>query len=193
MSNLNKLSDLVIKSYRNSGQEFAQWMLKNHLLLVSEKTEVLCDRFGANKNIAVAGAWLHDFGDAFVHRHDKDHANISTTEGIKLLKQSGYSQEEIKLVMEEVIAYHSCKNGNLPTTLEGKVMASADALAHLSSDFYLQFAWMHLPENKSFEEYKNWVKEKIYRDFADKIFFEEVKDEIKDRYLALKEIFSISK
>ncbi len=52
--------------------------------------------------------------------------------------------------------------------------------------------WMiknHLPENKNYNEYLEWVKEKLERDFHDKIFFEEVKKDVRDRYEALKEVF----
>lgn len=69
------------------------------------------------------------------------------------------------------------------------MLATADALAHLSTDFYIQFAWMHVPENKNYQEFVQWVNEKIERDFNSKIFFDEVKVSIEPRYNALKKIF----
>ncbi|MFA6446584.1 MAG: hypothetical protein WCW14_05050, partial [Candidatus Paceibacterota bacterium] len=100
-----------------------------------------------------------------------------------------YSDEEIEQVLNQVIEPHSCKEGNLPTTIEGKVMATADALAHLTSDFYLQCAWRHIPEEKSYPEFLEWVAEKLERDFNTKIFFDEVKEEVRYRYDALKQVF----
>lgn len=41
--------------------------------------------------------------------------------------------------MEHIILTHSC-NKDIPDTLEGKILASADAMSHYSSDFYLQIA-----------------------------------------------------
>lgn len=108
---------------------------------------------------------------------------------LKVLKQASYSPAEITQVMDEVIAPHSCKDGEFPTTLEGKVMATADALAHLNTDFYVQFAWKHLPDGKTYPEFLQWVAEKIERDFNAKIFFDEVKVEIEPRYQALKSVF----
>jgi len=189
MSDLTKVSQLTKNVYEVSSNEFAKWMLKNHVPVVAAKTEELANRFNADLDIAVAGAWLHDFGDAFVHRHSDKHDQVSKQEAIKILNQADYSEDQIQQVLKEVIEPHSCKNGYLPTTLEGKVMATADALAHLTTDFYLQFAWMHLPENKNYEEYLEWVKEKLERDFHDKIFFDEVREEVRLRYEALKEVF----
>jgi HD superfamily phosphodiesterase len=189
MPDLNKVSQLVTATYEASSDDFAQWMLKNHVPIVAAKTEELARRFGADANIAVAGAWLHDFGDAFVHRHSDEHDEVSEREATKVLQQADYSEDEIKQVLEQVVAPHSCKDGFFPTTLEGRVMATADALAHLSTDFYIQFTWMHLPEGKNFQEYLEWVDEKLERDFNTKIFFDEVKDEVRPRYEALKEVF----
>jgi HD superfamily phosphodiesterase len=189
MPDLTKLIQLADSAYQSSEQFFAQWMYQNHVPLVAKYAQELCERFSGDKNIAVAGAWLHDFGDVFVHRHDEKHDQISQDESLKLLKQAEYSQQEINQVMEEVIAHHSCRDGDLPVTIEGKILATADSLAHLTTDFYLQFAWMHLPDNMNYQEYKNWVKEKIDRDFHHKIFFAEIQDELKDRFEALEAVF----
>lgn len=184
-----RVAELVGVAYRNSPEPFAQWMWQNHVPVVAKKTEELALQFNADVDIAVAGAWLHDFGDVFVHRHAADHEDVSKNEAVKILKQANYSEIEIEKVLQEVIAPHSCRDGFLPTTLEGKVMATADALAHLTTNFYVQFAWKHLPENKTFAQFIAWVTAKIERDFHTKIFFDEIKEVVRFRYDALKEIF----
>jgi uncharacterized protein len=189
MPNLNKLSDLVLSTYKQSDQDFGQWMIENHVPIVAKQAQILSDRFGADANIAVAGAWLHDFGDAFVHRFDEKHEQISQKEARQALVHASYSPSQIEQVLTEVIAPHSCRDGNLPFTLEGKVMATADALAHLTTDFYLQFTWMHLPENMNYQQFLKWVSEKLERDFHRKIFFDEVRAEVIHRYESLKEVF----
>lgn len=190
MSKHHTVAQLVTEVYQNSDQEFARWMFKNHVPLVASNAVELATRFGADLDSAAAGAWLHDFGDAFVHRHADDHDKVSKEEAEKVLAQAGYTPVESIEVIEQVIAPHSCKQGLLPTTIEGKVLATADALAHLTTDFYLQFAWMHLPEGKDYVQYVQWVKSKLDRDFHDKIFFEEVKKEVEHRYVMLQELFS---
>ncbi len=190
MQKHKKVFELVKKVYEKTNEPFAMWMWNNHVLVVAKKTEELSIQFQANEDIAVAGAWLHDFGDAFVHRHSDQHEEISKSEALKVLQEAGYIEAEINEVMNDVIEPHSCRDGFLPRTLEGKVMATADALAHLTTDFYVQFAWKHLPDNLSYEEYINWVKEKIDRDFNNKIFFNETKEKYRYRYESLKEVFT---
>lgn len=186
----HKVAQLTETAYTSSKDEFALWMWHNHLQFVAKNAEELSQKFNANEDLAVAGAWLHDFGDAFIDRHAQEHENISQVEASRVLKESGYSDSEIKEVIEVIIEPHSCRAGNLPQTVEGKVLATADALAHLTTDFYVQFAWMHLPENKSYSEFINWVNEKLDRDFNKKIFFDEIKKEVESRYKALRQVFS---
>lgn len=189
MIELQKLSQLVTDAYRRAESEWGQWVFANHVPVVAAQTQELANRYGADPTIAVAGALLHDFGDAFVHRHAPEHAEVSDRESMAVLKEAGYSDKQITKVIRDVILPHSCKDGFLPTTIEGKIMATADALAHLTTDFYLQFTWKHLPEGKNYQQHREWVIQKLERDFHTKIFFEEVRSEVSDRYLALKEVF----
>jgi len=187
-----KVAQLVQEAYLSSKDGFARWMWDNHLQVVAKEATTLAEEHAANADLAVAGAWLHDFGDAYVHRHSPEHEQITTTESTRVLTTAGYSDVEIQNVLEDVIAPHSCRGGQLPKTLEGKVMATADAIAHLSTDFYLQFSWMHLPEGRTYAEYIAWVNEKLDRDFNNKIFFEDSQQTIKGRYEALKEVLKLT-
>ncbi len=183
------LFSLVESEYTNSSQDFAQWMWRNHVPLVAQYAEELSKVHGADVDLAVAGALLHDFGDVFVHRHDSSHTEVSRQQAVTILKKAEFSDTEITSVLNDIVVPHSCKDGNLPQTIEAKVLATADAMAHLGTDFYLQFSWMHLPEGKTYSEFISWVQEKLDRDFSKKIFFEEVKLQLESRYLALKEVF----
>lgn len=190
--NHQKVAQLVQEAYASSKDPFAHWMWDNHLQVVAREAEILSEKHGAKADLAVAGAWLHDFGDAYVHRHSPEHERISKEESTRVLQTADYSAAEIRQVLDDVIAPHSCRGGQLPTTLEGKVMATADAIAHLSTDFYLQFSWLHLPEGKTYAEYIEWVNEKLDRDFNQKIRFEDSRQTIKSRYEALKEVLRLT-
>lgn len=189
MSQHQKIAHLVAEAYQNCTEEFGQWMWKNHVQFVAKKTEELCLQYNADADKAIAGAWLHDFGDAFVYRFDKKHDELSDNKARGVLARAGYSVAEINEIITDIIAPHSCNEGFLPQTLEGKVLATADALAHLSTDFYVQFTWLHIPQGKTYDEFLIWVSEKLERDFNSKIFFDDVKEKIRPRYEALKEVF----
>lgn len=52
------------------------------------------------------------------------------------MQECNFSANEIDIIVDDAIEFHGCKNSELPKTLEGKIMATADALAHLKSNFY---------------------------------------------------------
>jgi len=190
MNKYQKVEQLVENAYLNSDDSFAQWMWENHVPVVAKKTKELSSKYNANLDLAVAGALLHDFGDAFANRFDSNHESVSESEARKVMLKAGYSENEIKEILQDVIAPHSCKKGDeLPKTKEAKILATADALAHLTTDFYIQFTWKHIPEGKTYEEFLTWATEKLDRDFNRKIFFDEIKDEVRYRYEALSELF----
>ena len=78
----------------------------------------------------------------------------------------------------------------MPTTLEGKVMATADGLAHFLTDFYPLFCWRHYGPQDDYAVFKAWMLGKMEKDFTKKLFFDDVKQQVLPRYEALKLIFS---
>ncbi len=77
----------------------------------------------------------------------------------------------------------------IPKTLEGKVMATADAMAHLKSNFY-DYALDTLKKTDTVDDINNWALPKIERDYRDKIFFEDVRLELKSDYERVKGLFT---
>ena len=92
--------------------------------------------------------------------------------------------------MDDAIRFHSCHNGNVPQMPEGKVLATADALAHLKRDFYDHAIETFRADKASVEDMKKWVFSKLERDFNAKILFAEVKEETRPDYEKLKTFFS---
>jgi hypothetical protein len=78
----------------------------------------------------------------------------------------------------------------MPTTLEGKVMASADGAAHFLTDFYPLFCWRHYGPKDDYQAFKAWMRVKMEKDYHKKLFFEDIKQEVTSRYEALKLIFA---
>lgn len=180
-----QLFKLVEQAYLNTDQDFGAWMWANHVPIVAKKAEEFAVKFKADVDLTVAGALLHDFGDAFVHRFDQNHDQITRQEGTKLLTDAGFSDQEIVIIFDQIIAFHSCRPGAIAQTLEAKVVATADAYAHLMTDFYLQVCWKNIPELYSYTQWKEWVREKLSRDQNVKIFFDEIKGETQEKYQAL--------
>jgi len=80
------------------------------------------------------------------------------------MEQFGYGRKTVARVGEIILA-HSCEGKLTPKTLEGKILATADAMSHFAGDFYLAIAATGPRDAKSF---KKWAMEK-YPQFANLI------------------------
>lgn len=178
--------DQLYQAKSDGRANWSDWLYANHIFIVAEYAGDLADRFGANKELAVAAALLHDVADAVMSRFDPRHEEETVKIAKLFLRDSGFSDEESKVIVDDAIKFHSCRDGKYPKTLEGKVMATADALVHLKTDFYKRGVQTKREEGESDERIRSWALPKIERDFHDKILFDEVRDEVKTDYERLK-------
>jgi HD superfamily phosphodiesterase len=192
MQKLDILRQKVEKLYTANNPDadvWIDWGYKNHVLVVAELTERIAVTQQAKADLAVAGALLHDVADAVMARRSSDHEAKSLAMAEGLLQESGFTESETDFIVREIIQPHSCKD-LMPTTVEGKVMATADGAAHFLTDFYLLFCWRHYGPQDDYQVFKAWVLNKMEKDFHKKLFFEDVKLEILPRYEALKLILA---
>ncbi len=185
MSNkIDIVGDEVTKAYESTTRKQAKYLWKYHVQVVANYAEQLSKQFGANPDLAVAGALLHDISDIWMERNDTqfEESVLRNVQGI--LKTAKYTPQEITFVADQVIAPHSCYPNHLPTALEGKVLATADAMAHLTTHFYKDIRQLFFARLTD-EEYKEWVGKKLERDFNSKIFFPEIKAQVEPKYKEL--------
>ena len=162
------------------------WFYNAHLLAVEKNTKFLLARVPkANKEIVMLGAWLHDL--QHVKKMKGNHEQIGASEAGKILKKFNYSLKEIKKV-KEIISTHSC-NKKQPKSVEAKILATADAMAHYYNDFYLAICALGDRDAKT---YKKWALEKLKRDYSKKIFFSFAKETVKERHDILCKLFSMN-
>lgn len=193
MTHIETLEHAVADLYAAHNPEradWADWLGANHVFLVADNATELAKRYGANEDLARASALLHDIADARMSRFAPEHEEVSLEMARELMQQAGFSEDEIRLVVEDAIRLHGCHDGHVPASIEGKVLASADSKAHLLSDFYIFATWSFGKEGKSLEAVKQYVLKKIERDFHDKIQFDEVRQECQAAYDSLKMLFS---
>ena len=169
--------------------DWADWLGENHVFVVADNASELARRYSANEELARAAAVLHDIADTKMSRFADNHEEMSLQIGRRLMKGADFSDAEIKLVVDDAVRYHSCHDGHIPESLEGKILASADSMAHLQTDFYIFATWMLGKENP-LPDVKSWVLKKLDRDFNNKILFDDVHEECRKDYENLKELFS---
>lgn len=182
----------VGKLYSSSTTSMGEWMWHNHTQSVADRAVVLAKKYGADTENAYCAALLHDLGDS---KYERGHAYFETWSremSEEILKRAGFKNDEQGEILE-AIRTHSCHAGNLPTALEGKVLATADAMWHLQTSFFPVLCYMRRPPStESYEQWQEWFNEKIEREFGIKIFFADEKAEVKEDYEALKRVFDKS-
>jgi putative nucleotidyltransferase with HDIG domain len=170
--------------------DWADWLGENHVFLVADNAAELADRFGTNGELARAGGLLHDIADATMGRFANSHEEANLEIARDLMQKTGFGKDEVTLTVDDALRYHGCQDGHIPSSIEGKILATADALAHLQTDFYLHAIWAMGKEEKSLNSVKDYVLKKNDRDFNDKILFNEIKDECRKDYERLRVLFS---
>ncbi|MBI3486214.1 HD domain-containing protein [Candidatus Daviesbacteria bacterium] len=194
MDKLNKVIKIVEGLYakKNPVIDWNSWILEGHLKVVAAWVEDISKKSKFDKESTIAAAYLHDLAYAWTDKFDPDLDEKSESEARKVLKEAGYSEDKIIFIVDKIIHGHGMYDGKEPEHIEAKVLATADAFAHFSTDFYLVVCWNHyLFENKDLNTYKAWVLKKIERDINNKIFFKEYKKLAEPYYKSLKTLFSL--
>lgn len=193
MNRITQLEHLVNHLYEQRSPEradWADWLYENHVYVVADWAVKLAQKYGANEEYARAAAVLHDVADAVMSRFDDSHAAKSLELARQLLKESGFNGDEIAIIADDAVQYHSCHDGHVPSSLEGKVLAAADSYAHLTTNFYLYATWHMGTEGRPLEDVMSWARRKIYRDYHVKVCFDDARDELAPHYEMLKELYS---
>lgn len=166
-------------------KHIGSWFYDKHLLAVEKYANFLLKKLPkADKEIVLLGVWLHD--TQRVRGIKGDHQKIGAIEAKKIMLEYGYSPDKIKKV-QDIILSHAC-DSLMPKTLEGKILATADAMASYINDFYLQIA---TTGQRNLAEFKEWALEKLNRNYNKKIFFPFAKKEIEERHLTLMKLFTM--
>jgi putative nucleotidyltransferase with HDIG domain len=192
MSRLDDLKKKVEELYHEEQPErdsWADWLYENHVTVVASYAKSLAEKYGADIELSELGGLLHDIADYKMKRDKPSHETESLKIARELMKEFDYSAEEIALTVDDAIRYHSCRGDERPASKEGLVIATADAMAHFKTDFYV-FAVHSLGKHSSLEEIKQWVLKKIDKDLYNKISFEEEREDALADYEMIKNLFS---
>jgi putative nucleotidyltransferase with HDIG domain len=193
MNRFEQLSQCVKTLYQAknpSRDPWCDWLYQDHVLVVVQKAKDLAEAKHANAELAQVAALLHDIADVKMRRTDDSHEAESLKIARELMQECGYTKEEMVLVVDDAVRLHSCHGTDRPTSLEGLILATADSLAHLQTDFYVRTTWLMGNDNRPLAGVKEWVLKKIERDLNNKISFDDVREQARPSYEAVKLLFS---
>lgn len=167
---------------KNSLKDFYE----HHLLGVEKNAQELLSRLPkANKEVVMLGVWLHDM--QLVRKLKGNHEELGAKEAEKILKEFQFSPETITLV-KDIILTHMCKK-RIPTTLEARTLATADAMSQYSSDWVISVA---MDDGFRLSEFKQFMIEKLEHNYNHRIFFSFAKKMIKKRHEALMYVLTMN-
>ena len=160
--------------------------LPRHVIEVEKWAKKLLQKHPeADKEITLLSVWLHDIGQAIGNKDD-DHAVKSGDEANRFLPELGLDKERIEKVFHCVRA-HRCKDVQ-PETIEAKILAVADSATHMTDINYI----VHLSDKSgNWGRSKEWVLEKLERDYRDIGLFPEFQKEIRPLYEAWKQLLNV--
>lgn len=187
------VEDKVRELYENKSTAratWADWLWSGHVLCVADKAAEIAEQKGVDASLSRIAALLHDVADAVMQREDDGHEARSLEIARQILTDAGYEEETISVLVDDALAKHSCQDGNIPVSSVGKVLATADGLAHLQSGFFAYAIWSFGNENRSYDKLREWAAAKVERDFNIKLLFDDVKEQARPQYETLKMIFS---
>ncbi len=152
-----------------------------HVKPVIGYSKEMANKYDADLEVVWLGAILHD-----IARLDdvEPHDEIGGNKGLEILIAAGFDREVAEKV-KGVILTHRVKKYP-PETLEQKIVATADAMAHFLPPFYI---WIAKIADQSFSEMMQRNLNKLERDFNEKIFFEDERKMVEKQYEILKNWF----
>jgi len=166
-----------------------EWGYKYHILPVVKNAIFLAKKLGADLEVVEVAAYLHDIGVSKkiagpdFSAKENDHHIVGAKEAKKLLKELKYSDDFIEKVANCILS-HRGRKGQSPVTLEEKIIANADAMAHFDT-FLDLFTFFTEKTTNSFEEAVEAIYQKMKRDWEIKLTLLEAKEMIKPKYEAV--------
>lgn len=143
---------------RNDKGYAKEWLL--HLNSVAKNAVELAEKLNADKEVVEIAAWFHDIG---VIMHGKENHHITGAEiAENKLFGWGCPKDKIEKVKHCILAHRASQN--IPReTIEARILADADSMAHFDEVKNLVKAALILGGASNEEKANQRVKEKLIR------------------------------
>lgn len=134
-----------------------------HIEAVVKNAILLAEKYGADKEVVMIAAWLHDIASVTDYSLYEDHHLHGEKMAYDILKQWNYDEEKIVQV-KACIRNHRGSVCNEKSSIEELCVADADAISHFDSVPSLLYL-AYVEKEMSMEEGKEFVKGKLERSF----------------------------
>lgn len=131
-----------------------------HFEPVARYAATLAEELGADKEIVLLAAWLHDIGSILYGREDHHITGARIAE--EKLRELGYPAEKIEHV-KQCILNHRGSEHRERKTLEEQIVAEADTMSNfdnISGIFKAAFVYEHLDQGEAKESVRKKLENK---------------------------------
>lgn len=153
--------EIVREAAYSENNEFTYTVWNYHILPVAEHALNLGKKLKADLEILELASLLHDYAGLKHYKYYKKHHIYGAKFAGEILKDLAYPKQKILQVQECIL----CHRGSVPLakrTIEAKILASADAMAHITeiADIFFLAYGVH-----GLETYEGcqWIKRKLSR------------------------------
>lgn len=154
-----------------------------HIEAVVKNGELLAEKYGADKEIVMIAAWLHDIASVTDYSLYEEHHIHGAEMAREILSQLSYDESKIELV-QNCIRNH---RGSVPLekcSIEELCVADADAISHFDSVPSLLYL-AYVERKMDIAEGIKFVKGKLERSFsklseASKVYYKEKYQNVMD-------------
>lgn len=134
-----------------------------HIKAVADNAAVLAEYFGADKELVIISAWLHDVASITDYNLYEDHHIHVANMAKEILEKFDYDEEKIVKVQAYVLNHRGSTLGERVSP-EEQCVADADAISHFDSVPSLLYL-AYVERKMSIEEGIVFVKEKLERSY----------------------------
>lgn len=134
-----------------------------HIKAVVDNAAVLAEYFGADKELVIIAAWLHDVASITDYNLYEDHHIHGANMANEILEKLDYDEEKIVKVQACVLNHRGSILGE-HLSPEEQCVADADAISHFDSVHSLLYL-AYVERKMSIEEGIVFVKEKLERSY----------------------------
>jgi uncharacterized protein len=183
MKDIVKLAqEYVLEECKKSNHVAPMEAYRYHFKSVVMYAEKLAEERGADIEIVLLAAWLHDI--ASIQGEDEDHHILGAKVAEEFLKKQKYSQDRIDAVKHCIYAHRGSRDIQRET-VEAECVCDADAMSHFNTVPALMY-WVIKGKGFDIEEAKEFVKNKLKRSY--KKLTKTGKEMIQNKYDAAMEI-----
>lgn len=155
------VSDKVQQACFSEENQYEASVWKFHILSVVKFSLILGKKLKADLEILELAALLHDYGAVLDESFAKEHHVHGARLAGEMLSELGYPKERIKRIQDCIYAHRGSVKISRKT-VEEEIIASADAMAHVTEVVDMMFLTFGLRGEKTVEGAK-WLRNKLDR------------------------------